>query len=172
MMELQYLVVGEYLVAIVNRRLHFSNYDERRLAASRMEDEAGKIQRLFSDLVSGTDIQFTYLHEVLPTVAGVIELCDKSLLSLEATSLLRKFPDMHSELVTSLLMCREDVGRSDAKSLADDCVNHTKLHPKDPVYLRLFQRCQSEGTRSRLPGLEETMQSMFSNIINKNSSNA
>lgn len=48
-------------------------------------------------------------------MADILSLRDKSLLALESTAFVRKFPDIHSELLSGLLQMREDVGRADAR---------------------------------------------------------
>jgi hypothetical protein len=98
-------------------------------------------------------------------MADIIDLRDKSLLPLEATSFVRKFPDVHMELLASLLQAREDVGRAEARSIAEEALNHAKYHPKgDEEMLKLFEMCKAGGRRA-LPALEETMQSMFATLV-------
>lgn len=52
---------------------------------------------------------------VLPAIGELLDLRDKTLLGLEASSLLRKFPDVPVDYLTSLIQIREDVGRTEAK---------------------------------------------------------
>lgn len=52
---------------------------------------------------------------VLPAMAEVLDLRDKTLLSLEASTLMRKYPDIPADFLTVLLQIREDIGRSEAK---------------------------------------------------------
>ncbi len=55
------------------------------------------------------------LVDVLAPSAEVIGLRDKSLLSLEVSGFVRRFPDVHAELVAAVIQAREDVGRAEAK---------------------------------------------------------
>lgn len=48
-------------------------------------------------------------------MSDVLNLRDKSLLALETTTLVRKFPDMHVELLSALIQTREDMGRVEAR---------------------------------------------------------
>ena len=67
--EIHYKVVGEYIIAMdsrflstlvlirffIFRRLTYSNYRERQLAAERIKTETLRIERLFEALSSNTD---------------------------------------------------------------------------------------------------------------------
>lgn len=73
---------------------------------------------------------------------------DKSLLSLEVSSFARKYPDVHVELLSSLMLTREDIGRNEAKSIAEEALNHVRFHPKgDKEMLKLFQLCKAGGSK-------------------------
>jgi hypothetical protein len=91
-------------------------------------------------------------------------LSDKSLLSLEVSSFARKYPDVHAELLTSLMLAREDMGRNEAKSIADDALNHVRLHPKgDKEMLKLFQLCKTAGRRT-MPAIDD-IRTVFNTFI-------
>ena len=53
--------------------------------------------------------------KILPAIGEVLDLRDKTLLGLEASSLVRKYPDIPVEYLTSLIQIREDIGRAEAK---------------------------------------------------------
>ncbi|VDK29768.1 unnamed protein product [Gongylonema pulchrum] len=88
-------------------------------------------------------------------MSEVLNLRDKSLLALETTTLVRKFPDIHVELLSALIQTREDMGRVEAR-----CTHHPK---GDAVFAKLFQACKT-GPK-RIFGLEETMEHMFVKLI-------
>lgn len=52
---------------------------------------------------------------VISSIADVLDLRDRSLLSLEVSTFVRKYPDISVELLISIIQIREDMGRSDAK---------------------------------------------------------
>lgn len=129
-------------------------------------------------------IQLPQITLILPAMAEVLDLEDKSMLTLVTSSFVRKYPDIHLELLASLLQVREDVGRSEARcaqhavhgailllccsifrTIAEEAINHAKFHPKgDEEMLKLFEMCKAGGRRA-LPALEETMQSMFATLV-------
>jgi hypothetical protein len=91
---------------------------------------------------------------------------DKSLLSLETSSFVRKYPDIQVDLLSALLSAREDIGRNDAKSIAEEAVNHTRFHIKgnDKEMIRLFQMAKAGGGR-KMPAVDEIFQNVFSTFI-------
>ncbi|VDD94641.1 unnamed protein product [Enterobius vermicularis] len=160
MLEIQYRIVGEFIVAIDSRRLSFSNYDERSEAARLLVKDAENIERSFSSLLDQNDLNFVDLTIILTSIADVLKLRDKSLLTLEVTSFVRKFPAIPVELLSGLLQMREDVGRVEAKSLAEETIGNAKFHPKDDVtFVKLFQMCKSDSKRAF--AIEDTMQNIF-----------
>jgi len=168
--EVLYRVVGEFITGIDSRRLTFSSYDERHLAAERLKADGNRIETLFKRFFEHTDYSMPMITPVLSAIAEILDLRDKSLLSLEASSFVRKYPDIHVELLSSIIQIREDIGRSDAKSIAEEAVNHARFHPKgDQEMLKLFQMCKPGPKRLQaLPALESTashMQNMFATLV-------
>ncbi|KAI6209857.1 Proable exocyst complex component Sec6 [Aphelenchoides besseyi] len=158
--EVMYKIVAEYLIAIDSRRLTYNNYKERQLAGERLKEEAERIERTFNSISEKIDYPFPLITSVLPSIAEIINMTDKSLLSLEVSGFVRKFPDVHTELIAAVLLCREDIGRNEAKSIAEEALNHVRFHPKgDQEMIKLFQLTKAEGKRSI--ALEGIVQSFF-----------
>uniref|UniRef100_A0A914WGJ5 Exocyst complex component Sec6 n=1 Tax=Plectus sambesii TaxID=2011161 RepID=A0A914WGJ5_9BILA len=150
LMDLQYKVLGEYLKAIENRRITFANFDERNAAADRLKQEARRMESLFKTMTQGVNIEFEYLMDVLPALADVLSLRDKGLLALEVSGLVRKFPDITVDHLSAIIQLREDTGRADARSLAEEIIQQNKYHPKgNAAFVKLFQSGKSEEKRLR-----------------------
>lgn len=164
LMEIQYKIIGEYMIGIDNRRLSFANYDDRHGASELLKSDGERIAQLFSKLLNDVDVTFTDLTVILTAISDVLSLRDKSLLALETTTLVRKFPDIHVELLSALIQTREDMGRVEARAMAEDTIGHMKHHPKgDAVFAKLFQACKA-GPK-RIFRLEDTMEHMFVKLI-------
>ncbi|KAI6231988.1 Proable exocyst complex component Sec6 [Aphelenchoides besseyi] len=158
--EVMYKIVAEYLIAIDSRRLTYNNYKERQLAGERLKEEAERIERTFNSISEKIDYPFPLITSVLPSIAEIVNMTDKSLLSLEVSGFVRKFPDVHPELIAAVLLCREDIGRNEAKSIAEEALNHVRFHPKgDQEMIKLFQMTKAEGKRTI--ALEGIVQSFF-----------
>ncbi|OZC07540.1 exocyst complex component 3 family protein [Onchocerca flexuosa] len=115
LMEIQYKIIGEYMIGIDSRRLSLTNYDDRCGASKLLKYDGERIAKLFSKLLNDVDVTFTDLTIILTAMSDVLNLRDKSLLALETTTLVRKFPDMHVELLSALIQTREDMGRVEAR---------------------------------------------------------
>ncbi|VDK45758.1 unnamed protein product [Anisakis simplex] len=166
LMEMQYRVIGEYLIAIDNRRISLANYEDRARAAMLLENDAKRIQETFQTLHNDIELPLVEMSPLLADMSEVISLRDKSLLALETTSFVRKYPDIHIELLSALIQMREDMGRAEARSMAEETLNHSKFHPKgDAVFSKLFQICKADPKRAF--ALEETMQNMFATFTAK-----
>ncbi|MCP9260184.1 Exocyst complex component 3 [Dirofilaria immitis] len=159
LMEIQYKIIGEYMIGIDNRRLSLANYDDRYGASKLLKRDGERIAQLFQNFW-----MFTDLTVILAAMSDVLSLRDKSLLALETTTLVRKFPDMHVELLSALIQTREDMGRVEARAMAEDMIGHVKHHPKgDAVFSKLFQAYKT-GPK-RIFGLEDTMEHIFVKFI-------
>ncbi|KAL3116152.1 hypothetical protein niasHT_002276 [Heterodera trifolii] len=166
--ELLFKLIAEFIIGLETRRLTFSKYEERHLAAERIKADAKRVEQQFAAFFDEPDYPMPTVSAVLSAVAEVLDLRDKTLLSLEASTMMRKFPDIPAEFLTVLLQIREDIGRSEAKNIAEEALNNTRYHPRgDAQVRRLFQLCKSGGSGGRraLPALESTVQNMFATII-------
>uniref|UniRef100_A0A914I8A8 Exocyst complex component 3 n=1 Tax=Globodera rostochiensis TaxID=31243 RepID=A0A914I8A8_GLORO len=158
--ELLFKLISEFIIGLETRRLTFSKYEERHLAAERIKADAKRVEQQFATFFEDPDYPMPTISAVLLAVAEVLDLRDKTLLSLEVSTMMRKFPDIPAEFLTALLQIREDIGRSEAKNIAEEALNNTRYHSRgDPQVRRLFQLCKSGaggGARRALPALEST----------------
>ncbi|XP_034468592.1 exocyst complex component 3 [Hippoglossus hippoglossus] len=102
-------VVVEYIKAVMQKRITFKNADERREGAERMIKEADQFKFLFRKLAAGEDTD--RLCGAITAIAEVFKLTDPTLLYLEVTTLLSKYPDIREEHIQALLAVRGDASR-------------------------------------------------------------
>ncbi|CAB3411296.1 unnamed protein product [Caenorhabditis bovis] len=166
LMDLQFRIVSEYLKAIEQRRLVLTCYEDRLAAGKRMKDDVTKINAMFAEFTSYFDMndQLTILTSIISSAADVIALKDKSILALEATSFARNFPNCPAGLLAAILATRDDVGRNEARTQAEEVLQHVQFHPKDPIFDQLFSLRQQES-KEWLPSIG--MANVFTNFIKK-----
>lgn len=58
--ELLYKVVGEFIIAIDNRRLTYTKYEERQLAAERIKQDAKRMNQSFESFIDESEYQVTF----------------------------------------------------------------------------------------------------------------
>lgn len=102
-------VVVEYIKAVMQKRITFKNADERREGAERMIKEADQFKFLFRKLAAGEDTD--RLCGAIAAIAEVFKLTDPTLLFLEVTTLVSKYPDIREEHIQALLAVRGDASR-------------------------------------------------------------
>ncbi|XP_038574754.1 exocyst complex component 3-like [Micropterus salmoides] len=102
-------VVVEYIKAVMQKRITFKNADERREGAERMIKEADQFKFLFGKLAAGEDTD--RLCGAIAAIAEVFKLTDPTLLFLEVTTLVSKYPDIREEHIQALLAVRGDASR-------------------------------------------------------------
>lgn len=104
-------------------------YEERRVAAEKIIQEGEKLRGLFqkanaglssshggSSHRGGSHSTSTPL-DALPLLAEVLKMKDTSLLSLEVSGLIKRYPDISGEHLQSLLLLRGDMARNEARTL-------------------------------------------------------
>uniref|UniRef100_A0A8C8E0C6 Exocyst complex component 3 n=2 Tax=Oryzias sinensis TaxID=183150 RepID=A0A8C8E0C6_9TELE len=101
-------VVVEYIKAVMQKRMSFKNADERREGAERMIREADQFSFLFRKL-AGEDTE--RLCGAITAIAEVFKLTDPTLLFLEVTTLVSKYPDIREDHIQALLAVRGDASR-------------------------------------------------------------
>lgn len=87
-------VVQEYLRAVLQKRISFRNAEERKEGAERMGREAEQLRFLFHKLAAGFGEEMDGHCDTIVAVAEVIKLTDPSLLYLEVSTLVSKYPDI------------------------------------------------------------------------------
>ncbi|XP_037837806.1 exocyst complex component 3 isoform X2 [Kryptolebias marmoratus] len=102
-------VVIEYIKAIMQKRITFKNAEERKDGAERMIKEAEQFKFLFKKLAAGEDTD--RLCGAIAAIAEVFKLTDPTLLFLEVSTLVSKYPDIREEHIQALLAVRGDASR-------------------------------------------------------------
>ncbi|XP_008332979.1 exocyst complex component 3 [Cynoglossus semilaevis] len=102
-------VVVEYIKAVMQKKITFRNAEERKEGAERMIKEADQFKFLFRKLADGEDTE--KLCGAITAIAEVFKLTDPTLLFLEVTTLVSKYPDIREEHIQALLAVRGDASR-------------------------------------------------------------
>lgn len=121
MTALQIRVAKNYIQAILSKKISLKNYEERKETAEKIIAEGGKLKGLFSRL-SSSPIKRDSPFDALPLLAEVLKLKDASLLSLEISGLIKRYPDISVDQLTALVTLRGDVGRMEARQLVTEMI--------------------------------------------------
>uniref|UniRef100_A0A672HSE4 Exocyst complex component 3 n=1 Tax=Salarias fasciatus TaxID=181472 RepID=A0A672HSE4_SALFA len=133
-------VVVEYIKAVMQKRITFRNADERKEGAERMIKEADQFKFLFRKLAAGEDTD--QLCGAIAAIAEVFKLTDPTLLFLEVSTLVSKYPDIREEHIQALLAVRGDASREMRQmiigTLSENKVSFSEGSPADLHSKKLF----------------------------------
>ncbi|XP_061775981.1 exocyst complex component 3-like protein isoform X2 [Nerophis ophidion] len=117
--EAQWLMVVEYVKALMQKRLLCRSADERRKFAQQMVKDDQQFRQLFNGLESDGSAPEVNPMAVLPVLADIIRLKDPSMLPLVVSGLASTYPDISEEQVSVLLDIRGDISRDIRGSVLD-----------------------------------------------------
>ncbi|CAB1459933.1 unnamed protein product [Pleuronectes platessa] len=109
--EAQWLMVVEYVRALMQKRLVCRNADERRQLAQQMVQDDQLFREILHSLEGDGSAPDVNPLALLPVLADFIRLKDTAMLTLEVSGLAAKYPDISEEHVSVLLDIRGDVSR-------------------------------------------------------------
>ncbi|VDD95413.1 unnamed protein product [Enterobius vermicularis] len=144
--------VAEYLTAIRSRRLTSTNYEKRCRISQHLLKDVQQIDHTFQPFYEDCagDQNVPKLTVILKTIAEMLQLKDKGMLSLEAASVVHNYPDMPQELLFGIVDARDDITSSESWDLVDDCMKMMEKRKSDPVYAHLFQMSRAERKPSQI----------------------
>ncbi|XP_061096769.1 exocyst complex component 3-like [Conger conger] len=116
-------VVMEYLKSVMQKRISFRNADERKEGAERMIKEAEQFKFLFRKLSAGGETD--HLCDSITAIAEVFKLTDPTLLYLEVSTLVSKYPDIREEHIVAVLAVRGDASR-EMRQMIIETLNQNK----------------------------------------------
>ncbi|MBN3315188.1 EX3L1 protein, partial [Atractosteus spatula] len=140
--ESQWALVVEYVRALMQKRMVCRSAEERGQLAERMVQDAQQLQELFLIMAgneesgSGQRQLGGELLKVLPALAEIVRLKDPSMLTLEVSGLVAKYPDISEEHVSVLLDVRGDVPREVRGTVLE--MLETSAPPLPPGYRPIF----------------------------------
>ncbi|XP_038142825.1 exocyst complex component 3-like protein isoform X1 [Cyprinodon tularosa] len=110
--EAQWLMVVEYVRALMQKKLVCRSSEERGLVAQQMLQDDKLFREVFHSLQEN-EVSATEVHPLalLPVLADFIRLKDPGMLTLEVSGLVAKYPDISEEHVSVLMDVRGDVSR-------------------------------------------------------------
>ncbi|XP_030830444.1 exocyst complex component 3 [Strongylocentrotus purpuratus] len=117
--ELEKRTVTAYVKAMLEKRMTFRTYEERKEAAEKITRESDMLERLFSHLKRSEDMGNSQC-QVIPLMTEVIRMEDTSMLSLEISTLVHRYSDIRTDHLVNLLVSRGDFTVATAKQVVID----------------------------------------------------
>ncbi|XP_071438678.1 exocyst complex component 3 isoform X2 [Hetaerina americana] len=123
--EAQNLAAKKYITAMLQKKVTFKSYEDRRDAGLKIIKEADQIKGLFIR-VAPKAANFDSPFDIIRNLAEVLKSEDPEILSLDLHGIADKYPDVTPEQLTQLLSLRGDISRSDAREKVSFIFNANK----------------------------------------------
>ncbi|XP_024138515.1 exocyst complex component 3-like protein [Oryzias melastigma] len=117
--EAQWLMVVEYVRALMQKRFVCRSNEDRKQLAQQMLQDDQLFRETFHSLEGGGSEPDVTPLDLLPVLADFIRLKDPGMLTLEVSGIAAKYPDISEEHVSVLLDIRGDVSRDVRAAVLD-----------------------------------------------------
>ncbi|XP_054156663.1 exocyst complex component 3-like [Oppia nitens] len=127
--ELQNKLAKGYITAILLKKMQLRNQSQRELFAKKFIREAEILKAAIAKLPTkmSTNIVKNSPFDCLPLLAEFLKLKDLSMLFLEVSGLVKKYPDIKVEHLTALLSLREDMLKTNVKKQVEDMMSDYEI---------------------------------------------
>uniref|UniRef100_A0A1B6L8Z3 Exocyst complex component 3 n=1 Tax=Graphocephala atropunctata TaxID=36148 RepID=A0A1B6L8Z3_9HEMI len=113
--EAENLVARRYISAMLQKKVTFKTYEERRAAGNKILKEVNQIKSLFCKIAPKLANRVDSPLETIKSLAEVLKSEDLEILSLDIHSLVDKYPDITEDQLSRLLSLRGDLSRSEIR---------------------------------------------------------
>uniref|UniRef100_A0A3P8URZ3 Exocyst complex component 3-like 1 n=1 Tax=Cynoglossus semilaevis TaxID=244447 RepID=A0A3P8URZ3_CYNSE len=117
--EAQWMMVVEYVRALMQKRLVCRSVDDRKQLGQMMVQDEQQLREVFNSTECDGSVPEVNPLALLPVLADFIQLKDPNMLTLEVSGLAAKYPDISEEHVSVLMDIRGDVSRDIRGSVLD-----------------------------------------------------
>lgn len=135
--EAQNWVAKRYISAMLQKKISFKTYEERRDAAVKIMGEAEQVKEFFVRLAPKV-AKFDSPFEIINTLAEVLKSEDPEILSLDLHGLVDKYPDVTQDHLIHLLSLRGDISRSEAREKVAYILQTNKTRKRPTIPKSIF----------------------------------
>lgn len=114
-LEAENLVARKYITALLQKKMSFRTYEERRTAGAKILKEVNQIKSFFTKIAPKIANRVDSPLEAIKSLAEVLKSEDSEILSLDLHALVDKFPDVTEDHLSRLLSLRGDMSRSEIR---------------------------------------------------------
>ncbi|KAF4533326.1 hypothetical protein B566_EDAN004447 [Ephemera danica] len=139
------LVAKKYITALLQKKITFKTYDDRKGAALKIIQEADKLKAFFvkkAPKVANFDSPF----DALNMLAEVLKIEDPEILSLDLHGIVDKYPDITQEHLIQLLALRGDVPKSEIKETVSHILSTNKERQRSTAPKSIFSQVTGIST--------------------------
>jgi hypothetical protein len=104
------------------KKCQFNDVNERKLFGTKMNHEITRLDQWFTNMTSNIDYKRVFDFNVLTLMTKIIRADDVDFIGVEIGALIKRCPDITSDMLYGLLLLRGDVSRNEFKEKYEDYV--------------------------------------------------
>lgn len=138
-LEAEDIIVRRYIMAILQKKLNFKTYNDRRAAADKMTNEVERLKSFFervAPLVSSDNSPF----DSVVKLSEVLKSEDSDILSLDLHTLVNEYPDITEDQLIRLLSLRGDLSKSEIRAKVEYVIKRNKEVNGTTLTKSIFQQ--------------------------------
>lgn len=125
-LEAEDIIVRRYIMAILQKKLNFKTYEERRSAADKMTNEVDQLKSFFMRVAPLVIRDKDSPFDAVVKLSEVLKSEDSEILSLDLHTLVKMYPDITEDQMTRLLGLRGDLSRSEIREKVQYAIQGNK----------------------------------------------
>ncbi|VVC36563.1 Exocyst complex component EXOC3/Sec6 [Cinara cedri] len=139
-LEAEDIIVRNYITAILQKKLNFKTYEERRLAADKIINEVHQLKSFFLRVAPLVARDKDSPFNAIVKLAEVLKSEDSEILSLDLHTLLNMYPDITEDQMTRLLSLRGDLSKSEIREKVAYAIQSNKNVTNLTLTKSIFQQ--------------------------------
>lgn len=139
-LEAEDIIVRRYIMAILQKKLSFKTYDDRRSAAHRMTIEADQFKSFFMRMAPLVTCDRDSPFDSVVKLSEVLKSEDSEILSLDLHTLVNMYPDITEDQMSRLLSLRGDLSRSEIREKVQYALQSNKDVTGTTLTKSIFQQ--------------------------------
>lgn len=137
--EAENLAAKNYLSSLLQKKVSFRSFDERRSAGSKIVKEMEQMKQFFSKFLSKVTARIDSPFDALDALAEVLKSEDSEILSLDLRAFVDKYPDVKEEQLVKFLNLRGDISKSEIRELVSYTLKSSRASSRKPFTKSIFQ---------------------------------
>jgi len=139
-LEAEDIIVRRYIMAILQKKLNFKTYEERRSAADKMTNEVDQLKSFFMRVAPLVTRDKDSPFDAVVKLSEVLKSEDSEILSLDLHTLVKMYPDITEDQMTRLLSLRGDLSRSEIREKVQYAIQGNKEIAGTTLTKSIFQQ--------------------------------
>lgn len=139
-LEAEDIIVRRYIMAMLQKKLNFKTYEDRRSAADKMINEVDQLKLFFVRVAPLVTRDKDSPFNAVIKLSEVLKSEDSEILSLDLHTLVKMYPDITEDQMTRLLSLRGDLSRSEIREKVQYAIQGNKEILNTTLNKSIFQQ--------------------------------